>query len=42
MKIFKRFSDREQRKIKDILVEIDFANGDPMHFFGYLAKALVI
>ena len=35
-------SKDEQRKIKDILVKIDFTNSDPMHFFNHLAKALVI
>ena len=32
----------EQIKIKDILVKIDFANGDVMHFFNHLAQALAI
>lgn len=32
---------REQAAIKDTLVRIDFANGDPMHFFDHLARGLV-
>ena len=32
----------EQRQIKDILVKIDFANGDVMHFFKHLAGAIAI
>lgn len=27
----------EQDKIKDILVQLDFRNGDVMHFFNHLA-----
>lgn len=30
----------EQKEIKAMVVRIDFANGDVMHFFGHLAKAL--
>lgn len=33
-------SREEQAKIKDILVRIDFLNGDPMHFFGHLASGM--
>ncbi len=33
-------SSAEQAKIKDILVRIDFANGDAMHFFNHLAQSL--
>ena len=33
---------QEQRQIKDVLVRIDFANGDVMHFFNHLAQALAI
>lgn len=33
-------SAKEQAGIKDILVKIDFANGDVMHFFDHLAGAL--
>ena len=33
--------EEEQRKIKDILVKIDFANGDVNHFLNHLAKAIV-
>ncbi|MDD3450955.1 hypothetical protein [Sulfurimonas sp.] len=32
----------EQRKIKDILVQIDFKNGDVLHFMKHLANALAI
>lgn len=31
----------EQAAIKDMLVKIDFANGDVNHFFKHLANALV-
>ena len=31
----------EQAGIKNILVKIDFANGDVNHFFKHLAQALV-
>ena len=30
----------EQKQIKDILVKIDFANGDVNHFFKHLAKSI--
>lgn len=32
----------EQIKIKDILVQIDFKNGDVLHFMKHLANALAI
>ena len=32
----------EQRKIKDVIVQIDFKNGDVRHFFRHLAKALAV
>lgn len=32
---------QEQEQIKDMLVQIDFRNGDVLHFFGFLAKAIV-
>lgn len=32
----------EQTKIKNILVQIDFKNGDVLHFIKHLAKALAI
>lgn len=38
----KQTSKQEQKKIKNIIVKIDFANGDVMHFFTHLAKALAI
>ena len=31
----------EQSKIKDVIVKIDFANGDVNHFFKHLATALI-
>lgn len=31
-------SPEDQKKIKDILVKIDFMNGDVFHFFKYIAK----
>ena len=33
---------QEQGKIKDTLVMIDFKNGDIVHFFRHLAKAIAI
>lgn len=33
---------QEQKQIKGILVKIDFANGDVMHFFNHLAQALAV
>lgn len=30
----------EQNQIKNTLIKIDFHNGDIMHFFTYLAKAI--
>ena len=30
----------EQRKIKDVLVMIDFKNGDILHFFRHLGQAI--
>lgn len=32
--------DHEQKQIRNILVKIDFQNGDVMHFFNHLAKAI--
>ena len=32
----------EQAQIKTILVKIDFANGDIVHFFKHLAKAIAV
>lgn len=32
----------EQAQIKNTLVKIDFMNGDVMHFFKHLAKAIAI
>lgn len=33
-------SAAEQKQIKDIIVQIDFRNGDVMHFFNHLATGL--
>lgn len=33
-------SDGTQAQAKDILVKIDFRNGDVMHFFGFLAEKM--
>lgn len=33
--------DLEQKQIKEMLIKIDFANGDINHFFNHLAGALV-
>ncbi len=33
--------DHEQSKIKDMIVKIDFHNGNVNHFLEHLAKALV-
>jgi len=30
----------QQKQIRNTLVKIDFLNGDVMHFFTYLAKAI--
>ena len=34
-------SESEQTGIKNVLVKIDFANGDVNHFFKHLAEAIV-
>lgn len=33
---------REQAQIKNMLVKIDFVNGDVMRFFNHLAQAIAI
>ena len=33
-------SDYEQKFIKETISKIDFANGDPMHFFRHLATCI--
>jgi hypothetical protein len=38
----KKTNEYRQCKIKNILVKIDFMNGDVCHFFKHLAKALAI
>lgn len=37
----KNASIKEQRKIKEIIVKIDFHNGDVNHFFRHLAHGIV-
>jgi hypothetical protein len=32
--------DHEKKQIRNVLVKIDFKNGDVMHFFKYLAEAI--
>ena len=32
----------EQKEIRNVLVKIDFHNGDVMHFFNHLAKAIAL
>ena len=34
--------DREQSAVRDMIVRIDFVNGNVMHYFKHLAKALAI
>lgn len=36
----KRTSSAEQTEIKNTLVQIDYKNGDVLHYFEHLAKAL--
>lgn len=38
--VAKQCSTAEQARIKDTLVQIDFRNGDAMHFFEHLAKGM--
>ncbi len=35
-------TERERAQIKNVLVKIDFVNGDTMRFFAHLAKAITI
>jgi len=37
----KNASTEEQRKIKEIIVKIDFRNGDVNHFLQHLAQGLI-
>jgi len=32
----------EQKQIRKVLIEIDFNNGDVLHFFNHLAEAIAI
>jgi len=36
----KNTTKQEQDKIKDIIVNIDFLNGDILHFFRYLGQSV--
>ena len=38
----KAFHPQTQKMTKNRLVEIDFKNGDVMHFFGYIAQKMAI
>ena len=38
----KTTSEEEKQQIKDILIQIDFSNGDVMHFLRHLAQAIAI
>lgn len=38
----KQTSPKQQAQIKSKLVMIDFLNGDPMHFFTFLAKGMAL
>jgi hypothetical protein len=38
----KAFHPQTQEMTKNRLVEIDFKNGDVMHFFGYIAQKMAI
>jgi len=38
----KNTSQSEQLKIKNTIVEIDFKNGDVLHFFKHIGNALVV
>ena len=38
----KAFHPDTQKMTKNRLVEIDFKNGDVMHFFGYIAQKMAI
>ena len=38
----KAFHPQTQKMTKKRLVEIDFKNGDVMHFFGYIAQKMAI
>lgn len=37
----KNLNAAAKAKIKSNFVKIDFCNGDPMHFFEYLAKGMI-
>ena len=38
----RKTTTQEQRKIKEIIVQIDFRNGDILHFFRHLAQRLAV
>jgi uncharacterized membrane-anchored protein len=39
--VIRETNDEEQQAIKNILVKIDFENGNVYHFFEHLAKGLI-
>ena len=40
IELIKGFHPQTQQTTKNRLVEIDFKNGDVMHFFGYIAQKM--
>jgi len=42
LEAIKKACQEDKKKIKNMLVKIDFHNGDCMHFFKHLAGALAI
>jgi hypothetical protein len=41
VEVIKTATQLEKSKIKDMIVKLDFLNGDIKHFFQYLAKGYV-
>lgn len=41
LELIERTSKEEQARIKNVLVQIDFKNGDVMHFFNHLANGYI-
>lgn len=39
--IVSELPESDQKEVKEILIKIDFQNGDVNHFFRYLAKGMV-
>jgi hypothetical protein len=42
IELMKQAAPDEQRDIKNTIVQIDFRNGDVLHFFKHLAKAVAL